>query len=95
MYVGVLKLEMHLPQVTNLREKRSVVTRLQSHVRNHTKLTCVEVEHEDTYQLCSLAIISASKNADTAEHVLDKAREVVEEANLAMILDEEMDIIEV
>ena len=95
MYVGVLKLEMHLPQVTNLREKRSVVTRLQSHVRNHTKLTCVEVEHEDTHQLCSLAIISASGDPNMAERLLDNAREVVDEANLAMILDEEMDIIEV
>jgi len=95
MYVGVLKLEMHLPQATNLREKRKVVTRLQSHVRNHTKLTCAEVEHQDTYQLCSLAIVAAGSDPNVVDRVLENARKVIDEANLAMVLDEETDIIEV
>ena len=63
MVVGVLQLELHLPEPQNLKQKRGIVQKILSRCRNRFPASCAEVDHLDLWQrtLLGFAVVSNSE----------------------------------
>ena len=56
MNVAVCVIQIHLPGVTSLKEKRQVLRSLKDRLRVHYNVSVAEVDHQDLWQRCTLGI---------------------------------------
>ena len=77
MTVGLLTLELFLPASVSLKDKRKVLSSLQSRLRNRHNLAIAEVGHQELWQRASLAVVSVGVARDPIERRFD---DVVSEA---------------
>jgi len=61
MYVGVYRVELHLPAGRSLKDKRSVVQRLRSRL-GRLNLSVAEIEDQDLWQSCVLGVSAVSSD---------------------------------
>lgn len=71
--VAVGTVEMHLPSVGSLKEKRHVIKGLKERVRHRFEVAVAEVDHHDTWQRATLAVASVSHDGRHANEVVSKA----------------------
>lgn len=71
MVIGLLTLELYLSASTSLKDKRQVLRRLESRLRNHFNLAIAEVDHQDLWQRSTLAIVSVSGSRPLIEKLFD------------------------
>lgn len=76
MVVGVLTVDLHLPENGSLKGKRMVLRRILDRVRQRFNVSAAEVEHQDLWQRSRLAIAcvnTSGREADsTLAHVLNQ-----------------------
>ena len=73
MKVGVLKISLHLPDKTSLKEKRAVVKSLSSQLKNRFNISIAEVDDNDKWQLATLGISCVSNDSRYTHELLNKA----------------------
>ena len=71
MYVGVSRLEIHVPAARSLKEKRAVVQSITSRIRNQYHVAVAEIESLDSWNLAVLGIAVVSNDAGHAREVID------------------------
>ena len=78
MFVGVVRIELHLPAARSLKDKRQVIQSLKERIRHRVHAAVAEVDHQDLWQRArltaaltggSLAVLSAA--ADNVERWLE------------------------
>ncbi len=74
MTIGVLTLEIHLPGVHSLKQKRMVLQRVRDRLRGKFNVAVAEVDHQDLWQRAVLAVASISSSEANLRQVLDGAR---------------------
>jgi|SRR6266852_3234690 uncharacterized protein YlxP (DUF503 family) len=55
--VALCIVQMHLPGVSSLKEKRQVLRSLKDRLREHYNVAVAEVDHQDLWQRATLAIV--------------------------------------
>ena len=75
--IGLLILELHLPQARSLKDKRQVLRGFETRVRNRFNVSLAEVEHQDLWQRARLAVVGV--NSDQA-HLEKTLQAITEEA---------------
>jgi len=70
-FVGVCRLELHIPAARSLKEKRAVVQSVTSRIRNQYRVSIAEIEALDTWNLAVLGIAVVSNEAGHAREVID------------------------
>ncbi len=55
--VGLCIIQMHLPGVTSLKEKRQILRSLKDRLREHYNVSVAEVEYQDLWQRATLGIV--------------------------------------
>ncbi len=86
MFVGVLRLTVHIPHARSLKEKRSVVRRFRDRVRARFDVSIAEVDAQDLHQKAVFGVAVVSGDASKCDSVLEqvaRAAELQEEAVLA------------
>lgn len=73
--VGLCELELYLPGIRSLKEKRSIVRSLLARVRNQFSVAISEVGHLDRWQLASVAVVCVSNSGN---HNLEVLRSVLQ-----------------
>ena len=71
MIIGASIVELHLPGVKSLKEKRSILKRLISHMHKEFNVSCGEVGLNDVWQSAALGVVVVSNAAPHAENVLE------------------------
>lgn len=71
MVIGACIIELHLPGVRSLKEKRSIVKRLISRVHKEFNASCGEVALHDVWQSATLGVVVVSTSAAHAENILE------------------------
>ena len=66
-----MAVELHIPQATSLKAKRSVLASLIETVRHRYPVAIAEVDHQDTWQRAALGISAVSGSARQVEEILD------------------------
>ena len=72
MLAALCVLDLRIPGVTSLKEKRHVVKALTSSLRQRFNVAVAEVDHQDTWQRATLAFATVSGEERMAKAVLDE-----------------------
>ena len=72
MPIGVLTLELHLPDAHSLKEKRMVVRGVKDRLRSRFNVAVAELDHQDLWQRALLGVVSISNDQKTLEALFER-----------------------
>ena len=79
--IGVLTLELRLPQAHSLKEKRHEVKSLKDRLRHKFNVAVAEIDYQDLWQRALVAAVTVSSDRQHAELVL----QAVERETVALL----------
>ena len=81
MAIGLLTLEIHIPDSRSLKDKRQVLRSLKDRLRTRFNVAVAELDHQDSWQRSQVGIVSLSNDAAHLEQslrtVLGEAEEIL------------------
>ena len=93
-YVGLARLELHLPEARSLKAKRGPTRSLIEKIRNRHKVLVTEIEHQDLHQRAAYAICALSTDPVDVESRLSRVERTVNEQWAGIILRWEVEFTE-
>jgi uncharacterized protein len=63
MAIGLLTIEIHIPDARSLKDKRQVLRSLKDTLRAHFNVAVAELEHQELWQRARVGVISISGDA--------------------------------
>jgi uncharacterized protein YlxP (DUF503 family) len=87
MFVGIVRIELHLPGSTSLKDKRSVVQGLKERIRQRLHAAVAEVDHQDLWQRTALGVAVVSGQSHQVDELLQSVRRLVDATHGAELLD--------
>ena len=87
MFVGIVRIELHLPGAASLKDKRSVVRALKERIRTRVHAAVAEVDHQDLWQRAALGVAVVSGERRHVGEMLQSVRRLVEATHGAELLD--------
>jgi uncharacterized protein YlxP (DUF503 family) len=93
MFVGIVRIELHVPGATSLKDKRSVVRALKEKIRHRAQAAVAEVDHQDLWQRAALGVAVVSGERHHLDTVLQSVRRLVEGTFEAQLLDWEEQVL--
>ena len=85
--------ELHLPDVLSLKDKRHVLQGLKEKVRARFEVSVAEVDHQDLWQRATLALAYVSADGRHANEVITKAMDFIEDNVAGQVLDTSVEIL--
>jgi len=74
MFVGFVRIELHIPAATSLKDKRSVVRGLKDRIRQRAQAAVAEVDHQDLWQRAALGVAVVSGESHQVDELLQTVR---------------------
>ena len=78
MPVGLLTLELHIPDAQSLKDKRQVLRSLKDKLRRQFNVAVAELDHQDVWQRSVVGVVTLSNEEKHVKEVLQK---VLDEAD--------------
>jgi uncharacterized protein len=91
--VALGTVELHLPDVLSLKDKRHVLKGLKQRVRARFEVAVAEVDHQDSWQRATLAVAYVSNDSRHANEVVSKAIDFIEAHVEGMVIGESVEIL--
>lgn len=89
MFVGVARFELFLTsQPNSLKAKRSIVNRVKALLRNKLEISVSEVDLQDIWQRCAVAIACVSGDQIMAKRLLEQASDLLANCHDIEVTDE-------
>jgi uncharacterized protein YlxP (DUF503 family) len=70
MAIGLLTLEIHIPDSRSLKDKRQVLRSLKDRLRGRFNVAVAELDHQESWQRAQVGIVSLSNDAAHLEQSL-------------------------
>lgn len=70
MPIGLLTLEIHIPDARSLKDKRQVIRSLRDRLRARFNVAVAEMEHQDLWQRAVVGVVTLSNDAGHLEQSL-------------------------
>lgn len=86
MVIGVLTIELQIPESNSLKEKRQVVRALIHRIRQGYNVSVAEVDHQNSWQLATVAVACVSDEAVVVQQLMDKIIDFVQRQRLSLVL---------
>jgi uncharacterized protein len=87
MFVGIVRIELHIPASRSLKDKRSVVQGLKERIRQRVRAAVAEVDHQDLWQRAALGVAVVSGDRRQVDEQLQSVRNLVQATHGAELLD--------
>ena len=87
MFVGIVRVDLHLPSARSLKDKRAVVRSLKERIRSRVQAAVAEVDHQDLWQRAALGVSVVSGERGQVGELLQSVRNIVESRPDAQVLD--------
>ncbi len=87
MFVGIVRIELHIPASRSLKDKRSVVHGLKERIRQRVRAAVAEVDHQDLWQRAALGVAVVSGERQQVDEQLQSVRQLVQNTHGAELLD--------
>lgn len=87
MFVGIVRLELHLPSAGSLKDKRAVVRALKDRIQHRLAAAVAEVDHQDLWQRAALGVAVVSGDGGHVHELLQAVRSIVESRPDAVVID--------
>lgn len=91
--VAVGTVELHLADVDSLKGKRHILKGLKEKVRQRFEVAVAEVNHQDTWQRATLAVVCVSPDSRHANEVVSKALDFIEASVDGHVIDVQIEIL--
>lgn len=91
--VAVGTVELHLPDVGSLKEKRRALKGVKEKVRHRFEVSVAEVDHQDSWQRATLAVACVSQDSRHANEVVSKALDFIESLVDGHVIDIQTEIL--
>jgi uncharacterized protein YlxP (DUF503 family) len=87
MFVGIVRIELHIPGASSLKGKRSVVRSVKERIRQRVRAAVAEVDHQDLWQRATLGAAVVSGESRQVGEMLQAIRDLVNATPGAEIID--------
>jgi uncharacterized protein YlxP (DUF503 family) len=87
MFVGVVRIDLHLPGAASLKDKRAVVRGLKDRIRQRAMAAVAEVDHQDLWQRAALGVAVVSGERRQIGELLETVRRVADATPGAEVID--------
>ena len=94
-YVGLARLEVHIPEARSLKEKRSATRPLVERIRNRHQVLVIECGRHDLHQRAAFAICGLSSDPVDLESRLQRVEGTVHETWSGHVLSWDVEILQV
>jgi uncharacterized protein len=71
MPIGLLTLEIHIPDARSLKDKRQVLRSLKDRLRAHYNVAVAELDHQELWQRSRVGVVSISGDSKYLEESLE------------------------
>ncbi|MEL7060806.1 MAG: DUF503 domain-containing protein [Acidobacteriota bacterium] len=95
MIVGVVTLELHLPEARSLKQKRKVVKGLVDRLHARLKVSVAETDHHDLHQRAEIGLAVVARSDGEAERHFDAMRSVLDQQFDAVVTRFEPELVEI
>ncbi|MAS34207.1 MAG: hypothetical protein CL610_09375 [Anaerolineaceae bacterium] len=79
MIIGALELDLYLPEVRSLKEKRSVLKSLLARLRNTFNVAAAEVDKQDVWQSAVIGVATVTNSTRHADQIMNNAIHWIED----------------
>jgi hypothetical protein len=86
-YVGIVRIELHLPACQSLKDKRQIVRGLKDRIRERVHAAVAEVEHQELWQRAALGVSVVSGESHHVGEMLASVRRLVDGTFGAELID--------
>jgi uncharacterized protein YlxP (DUF503 family) len=93
MFVGIARIEYHVPGARSLKAKRHVLRKLIDRTRAKFKITVNEVDHQDLWQRTALGVAVVGGDGAHVERMLSQVMQYLDDQHLAEPLGRTTEII--
>ena len=93
MSVGLLNIDLHLPESRSLKSKRRVLKSLVDRLRNRYNVSVAEVEHQDLWQRARISVAVVSNDSRYSNRVLTKVMDQVNDDATVQVIDYELTLL--
>ena len=93
-YVGVARLDLHIPEARSLKAKRSHTRGLVERIRSRHQVLVIEVDHQDLYQRAAVVISAISTDPVDLEARMRRVENTVNDTWTGNVLNWDVEIIQ-
>lgn len=93
MFVGIIKIDFHLPFCHSLKEKRHLLSRLKGRVKGKFSIQVSEVGYQDKWQRAELGLALVGSDQRFMQSLMDQVLRFIEESGLGELLDLNQEIV--
>ncbi len=93
MFVGVLRLGLHIPHARSLKDKRRVVLKFRDRVRSRFDVSIAEVAAQDLHQRAVFGVAVVSGEASVCDSVLEQVAHAAETFGDAVLSERSTEIV--
>lgn len=86
MVVGVLRLELHVPEAQSLKDKRSVIKRIKDQLRGRFNVAVAEVDANETWQRATVGVSAVGGQRAYVEGLLVEVTEWLRATRLVELI---------
>ncbi len=95
MFVGVMRLDFHLPGARSLKDKRMTVRSFRDRVRARFDVSIAEVEHQDLHQRATFGVALVSSDARVCDEVLGAVASLAGSVRDALLVERRTEVMAV
>ncbi len=93
MHVGILQLDLSIPEALTLKDKRRVILSLKDRISHGHNVSIAEVDRLDEYQRCIMGVAMVGNDRRYVEGGLMKIVDMVKMSSGANLLDFQLDFV--
>ena len=95
LYIGVARLELHIPEARSLKGKRSQTRSLIERIKSRHQVLVIEALHQDLHQRAGVYIVAISTDPTDLEARMQRVSRTVDTSWSGNILNWDVEIIQV
>ncbi len=92
MHVGILRVEIFIPESNSLKTKRRILRTLKDRIRNKFNVSVGEVDALDKWQRSVIGLACISRDKKHIDAVLNKTAELIDTYHSIELISREMEI---
>jgi uncharacterized protein YlxP (DUF503 family) len=93
MPVGLLTLELHIPDAQSLKEKRQVIRSLKDKLRREFNVAVAELDHHDLWQRSVVGVVTLSNEERHVQESLQKVLDAADRILGSFLIGQKFEIV--
>ena len=93
MPVGLLTLELHIPDAQSLKDKRQVLRSMKDKLRRQFNVAVAELDHQDVWQRSVVGVVTLSNEEKHVNEVLQKVLDEADRILGSILINQAIEII--